>query len=94
MKKSIMILAASLSLATLGACDSGAENAQENQADTVRESTEAQADALEDKADNMDTQVDGVDSAAENNMEDKAEMVREQGEAKADAMEDNADKQN
>ena len=48
---------------------------------------------MEDKADTLDTQVDGVDSAAENKMEDKAEMVREQGDAKADAMEDNADKQ-
>ena len=51
MKKSIMILAASLSFAALGACDSGAENAQEQQADTVRENAEAQADAMEDNAD-------------------------------------------
>ena len=85
MKKSIMILAASLSFAALGACDSGAENAQENQADAVRDSAETQADAMENKADTLDTQVDGVDSAAENKMEDKAEMVREQGDAKADA---------
>ena len=42
MKKSIMILAASLSLATLGACDSGAENAQENQADAMEDNADAQ----------------------------------------------------
>ena len=44
MKKSIMILAASVSLVTLGACDSGTENAQEQQADTVRDNAEVQAE--------------------------------------------------
>ena len=53
MKKTLMILAATVSLATLGACDSGAENAQENQADAVRDSAETQADAMEDNADKM-----------------------------------------
>ena len=43
MKKSILILAASLSLATLGACDGAKENAQEDQADAVRENAEVQA---------------------------------------------------
>lgn len=49
MKKSIMILAASLSLATLGACDGATENAQEDQADAVRENAEVQADDMQDK---------------------------------------------
>jgi len=91
MKKSIMILAASVSLATLGACNSGAKNAQEQRADTVRDNAEVQADAMEDKAKALDSKTDGMAKAAENAMEDKAEAVREKGDAKADAMEDNAD---
>ena len=91
MKKSIMILAASLSLATLGACDGATENAKENQADAVRENAEVQADAMEEKADATDTTVDGMDSTTENKMEADAQAVREKGEAKADAMEDKAD---
>lgn len=93
MKKSIMILAASVSFAALGACDSGAENAQEQQADTVRENAEAQADAMEDRADTIDTTTNGMDSATENAMEDKADAVRDKAETKADAMEDKADAQ-
>ena len=93
MKKSIMILAATLSLATLGACDGAKENAQEDQADAVRENAEVQADALEEKAGATDTKVDGMDSTAENKMEADAQAVREKGEAKADAVEDAADRQ-
>ena len=93
MKKSIMILAASLSLATVGACDGATENAQEDQADVVRENAEVQADAMEEKANATDTKVDGMDSATENKMEADAQAVREKGDATADAMEDAADKQ-
>jgi hypothetical protein len=71
MKKSIMILAASLSLATLGACDGATENAQEDQADAVRENAEVQADAIEEKADAQavrekgDAKADAMEDAAD-----------------------------
>lgn len=69
----------------LSACDSAQENAAEDQAGAVRESSEAAADAMEDKA-------DALGGASEDAMEAKADAVRNAGEAKADAMEDQADK--
>jgi len=61
MKKSILILVASVSLAALGACDSGAENAQEQKADAVRDNTEVQADIMEVEADAMEDNADAQD---------------------------------
>lgn len=78
----VPVLAMGLGLA---ACDSKQENAAEDQADAVRQSSEAAADALEDRA-------DAVDGASEDALENKADAVRDAGEAKADAMEDKADK--
>jgi hypothetical protein len=93
MKKSIMILAATLSLATLGACDRAAKNAQEDQSDAARENTEVQTDVVEEKADTTGAKVDGVDSTTENKTEADAKAAREKGEVKADAMKGAADKQ-
>lgn len=94
MKKSIMILAATLSLATLGACDRATKNAQEDQSDAARENTEVQTDVVEEKADTTGAnKVDGVDSTTENKVEADAKAAREKGEVKADAMKGAADKQ-
>ncbi|MDP3549554.1 MAG: hypothetical protein Q8R81_04060 [Novosphingobium sp.] len=78
----VPVLAMGLGLA---ACDSNQENAAEDQADMVRENSEAAADTMEDRADMMG-------GASEDAMEAKADAVRATGEAKADAMEDQADK--
>ena len=83
--KSAMFASVAAMGLSLAACDSGAENAAEDQADVVRENADATSDAMEDKADKMG-------GAAEDNMEAKAEAVDDAGEAKADAMEDKADK--
>ncbi|MBF9150754.1 hypothetical protein [Novosphingobium jiangmenense] len=69
----------------LSACDSGKENAAEDQADAVRQASDAAADTMENKADAMG-------GASEDALENKADAVRETGEKKADAMEDQADK--
>lgn len=87
-----MMASASLLGLGLAACDSKQENAAEDRADAVRESSEAKADAIEANADKKDPVTDGVDSAAENAQEDRADAVRASGEAKADAMEEQADK--
>jgi hypothetical protein len=65
----------------LAACDSKQENAAESQADSVRDSSEAAADAIESQA-----------ASTEDAAETKADAVREAGEAKADKLEDQADK--
>lgn len=67
----------------LAACDSTQENAAESQADAVRESSEAAADAIE------STNATG---AAEDAAESRADAVRDAGDAKADKLEDQADK--
>lgn len=83
--KSAMIAPALALSLGLAACDSPQENAAEDQAEAVRENSEAAADMMEDQADAMG-------GASEDAMEAKAEAVRKAGEAKADGMEDNADK--
>jgi hypothetical protein len=77
MKKSFIILAASISVATLGACDTDAKYVQKVELSGVR----ANADSPDDVA----------ATAVESQMEDKAEMVREKDDAKADAMKYNPD---
>jgi hypothetical protein len=69
----------------LSACDSKQENAAESQADAVRDSSEAAADAIESQAAN-------ATGAAEDAAEAKADAVRDTGDAKADKLEDQADK--
>jgi hypothetical protein len=80
MKKLIMLSAVAALGLGVAACDSGAENAAESQAQDVREASEAAADQIE-------STPGGGDVA-----DDKADAVREAGDAKADAMEDAADK--
>ncbi len=70
----------------LAACDSKQENAAEDQAQSVREASDAAADAIENQADQT------AAPAAEASLDAKADAVRDAGEAKADAMEDQADK--
>ena len=84
-KKSVLLAATAALGLGVAACDSKQENAAEDQADAVRQSSEAAADTMEDKADAMG-------GASEDAMEAKADAVRETGEKKADAMEDQADK--
>lgn len=91
MKKIILMAAIAVSTLSLAACDSKKEEAAEDKADIVSEQGDATADAMEDKADTLDTTVDGVDSKAEQAMEDKAAVVRENAEKKADNIEAKAE---
>jgi hypothetical protein len=91
MKKSFIILAASISVATLGACDTDAKYVQKVELSGVRANAETQADAIEGRADTLDSPDDVAATAVESQMEDKAEMVREKDDAKADAMKYNPD---
>lgn len=68
----------------LTACDSKQENQAEDQAQSVREASDAAADVIE-------SQAAPVGGAAEASADAKADAVREAGDAKADAMEDKAD---
>ncbi len=61
------------------------------QADAIRQDAEQRADALEDRADAVDTQVVGEPPAAEA-MESKAEAIREKAEKMADRVEDATEK--
>lgn len=74
----LALAAASLGLA---GCDGAQEDALEQKADTIEETSDAEADRLEEQADTMT-------GAAEDRMENKAENVEEAGEAEADAIED------
>ena len=69
----------------LAACDSKSENAAEDQAAIVRESGDAQGDALDAAADATSGPVEGA-------LENKADAVRSAADDKADRMEDQADK--
>lgn len=82
--KGVMLTSIGALALGLAACDSPQENAAEDQADTVREASEAAADAIENQADT-------ATGAAEDAMENKADAVRDAGEAKADKLEDQAD---
>jgi hypothetical protein len=79
MNKAIMLATVAALGLGVAACDGGAENKAESQAQEVRESSEAAADKME----------QGVTNDA---TEEKAEAVREAGDEKADKMEDAADK--
>jgi hypothetical protein len=83
--KSAMFASVAAMGLSLAACDSGAENKMEADANATREAADEQSDAIE-------AQADAVDGPAEDAMEAKAEAVDDAGEAKADAMEDKADK--
>lgn len=80
MKKMLMLSAVAALGLGVAACDGGAENAAETQAQEVREASEAAADSIE--------SVPGSGDVAD----DKADSVREAGDEKADKMEDAADK--
>ena len=91
--KKITTFAAVIALAgaSLAGCDSPAEQNAEEAADAIEAQGEATADAMEDRADELDTKVDGVDSTAEQNLENKADAVRESADAKAEQVEEQAD---
>jgi hypothetical protein len=92
MKKNFTtIVALALVGAGLAGCDSPAEERAEEQADAIEAQGEATADAMEERADQMDSTVDGVDSTAEQNLENKADAVRERADAKAEAVEEQAE---
>ena len=76
MKKIIAMASAAVLGLGLAACDSGAENAAEEQADVVEESMEAEANVLEDQgmegqADAMEDQADATGDA----LEDQADTI-------------------
>ena len=76
MKKIIAIASAAVLGLAVTACDSGAENAAEEQADVVEESMEAEAGALEDAgqeeaSDAMEEQADATGDA----LEDQADTM-------------------
>ena len=77
MRKVLIALAATTTLA-LGACQSPA-------ADKVEDQAEAQAGAIDEKADAMH------EGAAKEAMENKADMVEKMGEEKANMMDDNGE---
>lgn len=83
--KGVMLASVATMAFGLAACDSQKENAAEDQAQSVRESSDAAADAIE-------SQAAPVGGAAEDAADSRADAIRETGEAKADAMEDKADK--
>jgi uncharacterized protein YcfL len=82
--KGVMLASVATMALGLAACDSSQENAAEDSAQSVREASDAAADAIESQA----APVGGASEAA---MDAQADAVRESGDAKADAMEDKAD---
>lgn len=82
MRKFATIAAASMLAMGLAACDSGAENAMEEEAVAVDEAAEAQADSMREMADG---------TATEEAVDEQADAVEAAGEEKKDAMEDAAD---
>jgi uncharacterized protein YcfL len=79
--KGVMLASVATMALGLAACDSKKENSAEDQAQSVRESSDAAADKMESQA-----------ATAESTTDAKADAVREAGDAKADALEDKADK--
>lgn len=67
---------------SLVACDSGAENQMEDQAEAIDESYEAEADVMRDAADG---------TATEDMVDDQADALEAEGEQIKDNMEDAAD---
>jgi uncharacterized protein YcfL len=78
--KGVMLASVATMALGLAACDSKKENSAEDQAQSVRESSDAAADKMESQAANAESTTDA-----------KADAVREAGDAKADALEDKAD---
>ncbi len=78
MRKLILTSIASVGLISLGAC-------QSEQADKVEDQAEAEADALENMADEAPTE------AQEDALENQADAVEAAGEEKANAMDDNGE---
>jgi uncharacterized protein YcfL len=78
--KGVMLTSVVTMALGLAACDSKQENSAEDQAQSVRESSDAAADKMESQA-----------ATAESTTDAKADAVREAGDAKADALEDKAD---
>lgn len=82
--KKIAIIAAAATAFTLAACDTAAENKVDAQ-------TEAKADAIEDRADDVRAADPGVNSevteARADALEEKADAVRANGEVKAEVQE-------
>ena len=82
--KKIAIIAAAATALSLAACDTAAEN-------KVDEQTEAKADALENRADDIRAADPGVNSqvneARADSLEEKADAVRAEGEVKAEIQE-------
>jgi uncharacterized protein YcfL len=76
MKKIVALASAAVLGLGLAACDSGTENAAEEQADVVEESMEAEANVLEDQgqeaqADALEDQADATGDA----LEDQADTI-------------------
>ncbi|MDB5725906.1 MAG: hypothetical protein JWQ16_2660 [Novosphingobium sp.] len=78
--KGVMMASVATMALGLAACDSKKENSAEDQAQSVRESSDAAADKMESQAATVEATTDA-----------KADAVRKAGDAKADAMEDKAD---
>jgi hypothetical protein len=78
MRKQILTGVAAIGLISLGAC-------QSEQADQVEEQAEAEADTLENMADEAPTK------AQENALDNQADAVEAAGEEKANAMDDNGE---
>ncbi len=78
MRKSMIISTVAAATLALAAC-------QSPEADAVEDNAEAQADAIDDMADQAPTE------AQEDALENKADMVEEQGEEAANKMDDNGE---
>lgn len=78
MRKTILMTAVATAALALAGC-------QSPEADAVEDNAEAQAEAIDDMADNAPTQ------AGEEALENQADAVEEMGEEKANAMDDNGE---
>jgi hypothetical protein len=76
MRKLLLIPTVAAAMLALAAC-------QSPEADTVEDSAEAEADGIDEMADEAPTE------AQEKGLENKADMVEEKGEETADSMDDN-----
>ena len=82
--KSAMLASVGAMAFGLAACDSAPENQAEDQAQTVREASDAAADVME-------SQAADAPGTAESTMDTQADTVPEAGGANAGATEDQAD---
>lgn len=91
MKKALPAVVVGAWLLVLPACEPAPDNMTEQQLDTERKNSEANADAMEKKTNTPDINLDGIHSSAQKEAEDKAQIDHEKRAAKAGAGKDKSD---